>query len=76
MRYPQSATCTERSQSIRNPQSIVRWFMILIVVLVMAGPAPYWTRYNALAQEPESQHTDPNWQATYWKNMKLSKHDK
>ena len=64
MRYPQSATCTEHSQSIRNPQSIVRWFMILIVVLMMAGPA--------LAQEPEPQHSDPNWQATYWNNMTFS----
>jgi len=40
------------------------WFVILIVVLAMAS--------TVLAQEPEPQHSDPYWQASYWNNTTLS----
>jgi hypothetical protein len=42
----------------------VCWFISLIVALTMAG--------TALAQGPEPQHSDPNWQAAYWNNTALS----
>ncbi len=40
------------------------WLISLIVMLTMAT--------TALAQGPEPQHSDPNWQAAYWNNTALS----
>ncbi|MFZ5915719.1 MAG: PA14 domain-containing protein [Chloroflexota bacterium] len=40
-----------------------RWFFSLALVLMIVS--------TALAQAPEPQHSDPNWQATYWNNMEF-----
>jgi len=42
----------------------IRWLVSLVAALMMVG--------TALAQEPQPQHSDPNWQASYWNNMTLS----
>jgi hypothetical protein len=42
----------------------VLWLTGLIAALMMAS--------TALAQGPRPQHSDPNWQATYWNNTTLS----
>jgi hypothetical protein len=42
----------------------IRWFIALLVIVMVTG--------TAMAQEPEPQHSDPNWRASYWNNTTLS----